>query len=211
MIVHLRQEKTNFDISYRFTQGDQTLCVAQAPFQMGRFDMSIQYAGGPDWQLHFNASEGKTMRERLSFKLFQEGTQVGTLVGATKKTGRLFGGYPYYEISYFGQEYQLYQVGFGSIGLYLCLYQGDRLLAIAEKDLEVINYQDTYTLYLDSPEQFHLMTVALLYYDVISYDDFMKISVHSRKKDCVVTPQRELQQKYDPTFIPRIRERDGNL
>lgn len=207
MIVRLEQEKTNFELTYRFTQGNETICFARSPFQTGKFDMDIRYADGTVRQFHFDSSVGSSLKERLSFKLFENGTRIGTFVGATK--GLFFKGYTYYELEYQGRIYAFYEVGLGTKGLYLCLYDGDRLLAMAGKDRVVKNYQDTYTLYLKSGTDFPLLSAALLYYDVVSYGDFMKLSVHSTKRTIVIARNKELLAKYDPDFIAQVRAIDG--
>lgn len=207
MIVRMEQEKTSLEFTYRFTQSNETICVAQSPFQMGKFDMYIRYVDGAVRQFHFDSSVGDSLKERMSFKLFENGTRIGTFVGATK--GRFFSGYTYYELEYHGRTYALYAVGLGTKGLCLCLYEGDRLLAEAEKDMVVKNHQDTYTLYLESLADFPLLSAALLYYDVISYGDFMDLTVHSVKRTVAVTRNKELLAKYDPDFIAQIRAMDG--
>lgn len=207
MIVKLEQEKTSLEFSYRFTQGNETICYAQSPFQMGKFDMDIRYADGMARQFHFDSSVGSSLKERLSFKLFENGMRIGTFVGATKRL--FFKGYTYYELDYQGRTYALYAVGMGTKGLCLCLYEEDRLLAIAEKDMVVKNHHDTYTLYLESAANFPLLSAALLYYDVVSYDDFLELTMHSTKRTIVITRNKELLSKYDPDFIARIRAMDG--
>ena len=158
-------------------------------------------------QLRFDSSAGGSLKERLSFKLYENGVRIGTFAGATK--GLFFKGYTYYELEYQGRACALYAVGLGTKGLYLCLYQGDRLLAEAEKDMVVKDYKDTYTLYLESAADFPILSAALLYYDVVSYGDFMELSVRSVKRTISITRNKELLAKYDPDFIARIRIMDG--
>lgn len=171
--------------------------------------MGIHYADGMTRQFYFDSGVGGSLKKRLSFKLYENGVRIGTFVGATK--GRFFSGYAYYELEYLGQIYAFYEVGMGTKGLYLFLYEGDRLLAAAEKDMAVKNHRDTYTLYLESAADFPLLSAALLYYDVVSYGDFMELSVRSTKRTIAITRNKELLAKYDPDFIACIRAMDGAL
>jgi hypothetical protein len=212
MIVSMKQEKTNFDLQYRFQSGERTLCVAAAPFERGNLTTTLRFSDGTEQQLYFNPADtrwGGGLHDRLSFKILENGEKIGFLVGATQKTGRLFGGYPYYQVDYREKAYEAYAVGLGKDGIFLCLYRDGRVLSVTEKDLIVHNYQDTYTLYLDREEDFPLTALAVLYYDLTCYGDLMELSVRSVKKYSLHTVQKELLAKYDPDFIPRIRKRDG--
>ena len=212
MIIELIQDKTNFDMSYRFTCGNTVVCTADTPFEVGRLLTTLTFSDNKVQQLYFAPSDtqwGSGLRDRMSFKILQTGQKVGHIYGDTQKTGRIFGSIPYYRIVYFDKEYALYAVGLGKNGIFLCGYQGNELLFIAEKDRTTVNYHDHYTLYLDNDEHFPLAANALLYYDLTCYDDLMKISAYSVKKETLVSTQKELIAKYDPDFIPRIKARDG--
>lgn len=212
MIVSMKQEKTNFDLQYRFQSGECMLCSAAAPFERGNLTTTLRFSDGTEQRLYFNPADtrwGGGLHDRLSFKILEDGKKIGFLVGATQKDGRLFGGYPYYQIDYRENAYEAYAVGLGKGGIFLCLYRDGRLLATVEKDQVVYNYQDTYTLYVDHEEDFPLTALAVLYYDLTCYGDLTELSVRSVKKYVLNTVQKELLAKYDPDFIPRIRKRDG--
>lgn len=203
MIVRMEQTLSNLELAYMFTDSTGVICKALAPFQMGQFDMNISHIDGSVHLFHFNPHVGGSLKERFSFKLFENNVQVGTFVGASK--GRFFKGYTYYEIEFCGQQYSLYAVGMGGKGFYLCLYDGDRLIAMVDKDIVVKNHKDTYTLYLESKNDFKLLAAAILYYDVISYEDFMRLTVHSVKRSYVITRNEELLSKVDLNFIERVK------
>jgi len=46
----------------------------------------------------------------------------------------------------------------------------------------------------------------LIYYDITAYGDVMEIALHSTKEKWVNTPYKELIEKYDASFISRIKE-----
>ncbi len=209
MIVKLTQKLTNFDVSYAFERDNTIICKAFAPFQMGRFDMNIKRNDGTDYYLRLNPRQGNSLKERFTFRLYDGDSEIGTFVGVTKKTGRFFGGYQYYQIGYQGVPYEMFAVGLGTQGLYICLYQAGKLVSMAEKQLTVVDYQDVYHLYLSSEEFFPVFATSLMYYDVISFGDFMEITTHSRKTRVPITTNQELRNKYDPTFIPRIIDMEG--
>lgn len=51
--------------------------------------------------------------------------------------------YPYCQLDYENESF-LYEVGLGYKGLYLCIYQGEHLIAIVDKELIVKNYKDRF-------------------------------------------------------------------
>ena len=140
--------------------------------------------------------------------MFENNTVVGKLVGRTKKTGFLKA-FAYYEFQYDNNVYYGYEVGFGSKGLYLCIYQEEELIAIVDKKLRVVNYRDVYTAYMLNDEDLKVVVPFVVYYDSVAYGDVMEVAVLSVKEKRVNTIQKELIEKYDSSFIELIKERDG--
>lgn len=204
MIAEVRQEKTNFDISYVIRSGGLLLGRAAAPFPQGRIDMNIQM-GNNTYFFQLDPSVGGKLRESCAFRLYEDGRQIGRFMEAGKRTGIIFG-YQYFQIQFRETEYQLYPVGFGRDGLYLCLYQGDRLVAMVDKELTTINFRDVYHLYLEREEDLLVLAAATLQYDVLFYGDFGEIRTYSKATKLVYATNNELISKYDPDFIPRIKQ-----
>ena len=210
MIAALEQTKTNFDLEYRLSVGGRALCTAAAPFRRGEMTVEFTFAGGESHTLYFNPGDrtwGGSMADRLSFKILEDGALAGRIRGASQRTG-LLRAYPYYEVEYRGRRYEAYEVGLGARGLYLCLYEGERPVAMAAKALTVTDYQDRYTLYLQREELLALTAMVTVYYDLTCYGDLMELSVHSVKEYRRNTVQKELLDKYDPAFIPGVLARE---
>jgi len=208
MILYIQQTKTNFNMEWLVSKGDELICKAEAPFERGQFRTSFRYCDNREQSTYFNpmdTSFGRGLAERMSFKIFEAGGHIGHIVGRTQKTGKFFGAYPYYEFMYLGEEYRGYEVGFGSRGLFICFYKGDTLLAVADKQLRVVNFKDVYTAYIEDENIVPLFIPFLMYYDVTQHGDVMDIAVASIQHKRVDTIQKELIAKYDPSFIPRIQ------
>ncbi len=212
MILYIQQTKTNFDMEWMVTDKTGALYAGcRAPFEQGRFQIGITYGDDTFQRLYYNPSDttwGSKLVDRLSFKLFDAEKKIGHLVGKTQKTGFLKA-YAYYEYLFNGETYYGYEVGFGSKGLYLCLYRGDRLIAIVDKVLRVVDYKDCYTAYIEREEDAKILLPFVLYYDSTAYGDVMEVRAKHVSVKFVNTIQKEVLAKYDPEFIPRIRQAEG--
>lgn len=211
MILSIVQTKTNFDMEWNIFSDKQLMAIAKAPFIKGKFEVEIQSAQFPKVSLYFNPSDttwGNKLTDRLSFKILIGNNKVGSLVGQTQKIGFLKS-YPYYLICYNDDTYYGYEVGFGAKGLYLCIYRNEQLIAIVDKKLRVVNFKDTYTAYLENDDDAMIVSLFVVYYDTTAYGDVMEIAVRSVKERRVNTIQKELIDKYDANFIPKIKAKHG--
>ena len=206
MIFTMKQEKTNFSMSWKVEEKGSTIAEIEAPFIRGQFIAEIR-RGDKVQKLFFNPRDtrfGTGLEERMAFRIHEDNAPVGKMVGRTMRTGRLLGGYPYYEVDYRGEAYSGYEIGLGREGLYQCLYKGDQLIFTAEKALKTVNYQDHYEGYLLDRKDLDVALPFLVYYDVIEYGDLMEVSMGSVKKKVVHTVSKELKAKFDPDFIPKV-------
>lgn len=212
MILNIQQIKSNFDMKWlAFDKNEEIFSCVEAPFVTGKFEAKATFYDSNTVNMYYNPydnSYGTKWADRLSFKFLSNNALVGNVVGKTKKVGFLKS-YPYYEMTFNNETYYGYEVGFGSQGLFLCIYKGDELIAIVDKKLRVINYKDSYTAYIKD-ESYAIVTVLLVtYYDVITYGDLLQIALFSLSEKRVNTFQKDLIAKYDPDFIPRIKTQDG--
>ena len=207
MIFELEQVNTNFDMSWFGVKDGHAFLVALAPFEKGRLRVKIDYPKDKHQMLCFDpldTTEGKTLNDRLSFKVYEEDERKGTITGKRKSCKGFLQSYNYLAFTYGEENYYLYEVGFGHKGLYLCVYQEDHLIAIADKALVVKNYRDMYKVYAEDEANLQAILPLLLQYDLTAHGDLMEISLYSKKKKIVNTIQKELKEKYDPAFVERI-------
>lgn len=211
MIVDIEQLKTNFDMSWIAKTGSSVISRAEAPFIKGKFQVKIAVSAEEQLDLYYNPMDttwGTKLSDRLSFKLFKGTELIGKIVGKTKKIG-LMKSYAYYEFLIGNDYYYGYEVGFGKAGLYFCIYHENNLIAIVEKMLRVVNYQDHYRVYMVSSDDLKIVFPFVVYYDVTSYGDIMEVAVKSVKVKYVKTIQKALIEKYNPDFIAKIKRMDG--
>lgn len=214
MIFEIMQAKTNFNMVWIAEQNKKSLATAISPFEKGQLNIIIDYNEEKKQRLYYNPNDverGASFVERMTFKLFEGERKIGTIVGKNQKVKGFLQSYPYRVMDFEGDNYFLYEVGFGNDGLYLCIYKENELIAIADKDLKVVNFQDKYTVYaLDNSHMTKIMPL-IMHYDITAHGDMMEISIRSVKRKKVNTVQKELIAKYDSTFIPMIKQNDGLL
>ena len=214
MIFDLEQVNTNFDRSWFGVKDGHAFLVALSPFEKGRLRVKIDYPKDKHQVLCFDpldTKEERMLSDRLSFKVYEEDERKGMIVGKTKSCKGFLQSYSYLALAYGEKNYYLYEVGFGHKGLYLCVYQEDHLIAIADKALVVKNYHDMYKIYAEDEANLQAILPLLLYYDLITHGDFMEVSLYSKKKKVVNTIQKELKEKYDPAFIERILHSERSM
>ncbi len=211
MICDIVQTKTNFDMKWTILSKGDNIAEAEAPFMPNMFIAEVRTSLGLRKIIHDpnDTSFGNSLTDRLTFRVFDKNHYIGHIVGRTQKVKQIFGSYPYYEYVDNGVTYLIYEVGFGQKGLYLCVYQDEQLLCIIEKELVTLNFRDKYKCYLSEPTLLPILVAFVIYYDAVNYGDFMNISAYSKSRSVVNTFQKELKEKYDPTFIPRIKAMHG--
>ena len=207
MIVEIVQTKSNFDMQWEVREKDYHIGKCSSPFEQGRFCVDVNLSGYKPMKLYYNPADttwGSHLSDRLSFKVFREDEKVGAIVGKTKKTGFLKA-YAYYDFLLDGKQYYGYEVGFGREGLFLCVYREEKLIAIVEKSLRVVNFKDKYTAYVENPVDLNVVLLLSIYYDATAYGDVMEIAVASIKEKRVNTVQKELKEKFDQKFMDKIK------
>ena len=211
MILQIKQERTNFGMSWVLSQNGERKGYAQAPFEKNKFQ--VFFDDNCDKRLYYNPRDltwGKKLTDRLSFKYFESSMLVGTIVGCTKKLGFLKS-YAFYEFKCKDKIYYGYEVGFGKGGLYFCIYQNEILIAIVEKELKVINYRDSYIVYTMNSDLINVIFPFVIYYDATAYGDVLEVAVRSVKVKRVNTIQPELKNKFDASFIEAAKQEDNHL
>lgn len=212
MIFQLEQIKTGFNMAWITDAKGASVATAICPLQRGQVNVNIDYPDGSSQRLYYNPSDtsmGSSLLDRLTFKLYVGDEMVGSIVGKNQKVKGLFQSYPYRNMNFQGNNYYLYEVGFGKKGLYLCIYRDEKLIAIADKELKVVNFQDKYTVYALDQRDIPAIMPLLMHYDMTAHGDVMEIAVRSVKWKSVNTIQKELIAKFDPEFIPRVKRLDG--
>lgn len=122
--------------------------------------------------------------------------------------------YYFKEIEYKNHIFRSYEIGMGSDGYFTMLYDGNRVVGAVSKDNVVYMNKDTYSVYMeDDMNILMIMIILTLRWDADISEGYANSTRNDeltiKRIDKIITPQEELVAKYDPTFIPRIKQRDG--
>lgn len=120
-------------------------------------------------------------------------------------------GYDYYGLAFNDMNFQIFEVGLGGDQHYLCFYKDDKLISIVHKHMRVINNLDTFTAYLEDEEYLSAVCIFTLYLDELDYYNSNEVVVHKESNEEYISSNEELNKKFDPTFIPRIKAKMGMI
>lgn len=144
--------------------------------------------------------------ELVTWDVFTEGIKTGATLTKGVKVKGFLQSYIYDVFQYKGNIYSCYEVGFGNKGIYICFYKNDELVAVVDKQLRVVNFQDKYTCYLLNEEDYPAVMAYTVQYDSNKFfadtEDNHYYTVQNHRLDTI---QKEVLAKYDATFIDKVK------
>lgn len=209
MIVSFTQTSASLEPSWTFKTGEIDLAVAYAPYDMVKTEIFLQNTSDINLRMYFNPldkSFGSKWENRLSYHIFENDIYSGHIVQRIK--GRFFKAYNYIEMIYGGTTYHAYEVLQGKQGTFLCIYHGETLIAMVEKDYKVVDYLDIYTLYFKDPAYFKVIALLSLYYDMTHHGGVKRHGHSMVSRNLAKTYKKELLSKYHPAFIEEVKSQD---
>lgn len=127
----------------------------------------------------------------------------------TKKILFLPIGYEYDEIEYNGRIFTIYESGLGANQHFFSLYENNCVVAVIHKDDRVINYLNTYTLYAENSVNMDMALIYAMFLESTAFCDRTAGLGYSDVNIPHYSAQKELRDKYDPSFIQRVKMNDG--
>lgn len=177
--------------------------VANAKAATAHLGQGVLNVGNDKYELSFEGLR--------SVNVTQNGSSFCTITPklcVTKKVLFIKTGYEYYEISTLEGFFTVYESGLGFNQHFYSLYRDGGVTAVIHKPDRVENFLDTYLCYLEDDSLFTVVCLYCLflecaqYFDVDSFDNGINDTQ-------TITAQQELKDKYDPSFIPRIKAKHG--
>lgn len=218
MIIRCIQTMRQPDPEYSFFNGN--LEIGKALGKTPRIPPMI-IVNGKQYELSQDFYNGLNDHGQIATEItdiFQIDRKVGQFYsqveGTSSKSFLGFSlGYGYTAIEFAPTQHRLraYDVGLkGKDQHYICIYRDQQTVAIIHKDQKVKNYKDTYTLYFEEHDLLDILCIFTVHFDCWRYPDYGKVIGSRTGKQHFVTPTKELQSKYDPSFIPRILKLEEN-
>lgn len=157
----------------------------------------------------------KLHREKLADKtatqvsdILKDGNRFGFIypdLVAKKKVLFISFGYEYFNYSFNGNEYTVYEIGLGQSQHYICVFNENETVGIIHKEDKKHNHCDKYVIYALDEALLLDLSILTLYFDCIRYPDHGEFTGESYVDDSFLTTQKELNEKYDPTFIAKVK------
>lgn len=132
--------------------------------------------------------------------------EISSKVFVTKKILFLPIGYEYNEVLYRGRTYHMYESGLGANQHFFSIYFEGKTIAVIHKDDRVVNYLNTYTLYAETEEEMEVALICTMFLESTAFCDRTAGIGYKVEDSPYYTTQKELRDKYDPNFIPMIKE-----
>lgn len=164
--------------------------------------------------LIFNNSEYSVQVKNIGKVVFDcDDVPVGEITAKLEVTKRVLffkTGYDFYQLSYLNNEYHIYEVGLGANQHYYCFFKNGATVAVINKIDRVINHLDKYICYIMPDEVFIPTCLFCVFLECAAYYDIDAIG-NSDKTEVFLTRQKELIEKYDPSFIQRVKDQENNI
>lgn len=161
----------------------------------------------------YNGSDYSAITQNISTAIFiKNGAEIGSItqcLEVTKKILFLKTGYEYYKVLNDQNRYLLFESGLGKNKHFYSLYLSGNVVGVIHKDDLVQNYKNTYTLYAISDSVMLVLLLCTIFLESTAYCDRSSAVGNMYDNTPYYTRQKELTEKYDPTFIPRIKAMDG--
>lgn len=112
-----------------------------------------------------------------------------------------FSGSMTYTIEWAGRQFTMYDVGLGSAGIKLPIFDGDRQVALVEKDGTVQDMLDRYEVYTIEDTLFPMTVLAALYYDRENFSDRGKQAQASVRSTTTFSLSDKQLARYDEAWV----------
>lgn len=112
-------------------------------------------------------------------------------------------GWEYYELITPEKTYQIYETGLGADKHFYSFYEHDQVVAIIHKSRRSKAFLDTYTFYMKEEQHLEAVSLYCLFLESTQYYDMDATGNESSATE-TITMQKELKEKYDPTFIEQV-------
>jgi len=208
MIVKFNQIERQPHPKYEFTYNGKTIATAKGLVAEECPTIDIN---GVEYRIPLESYKGKDDFGNSVphiYNIMKTGNNIGIIyqgLVTQKKVLFLQFGYGYYCLKLSNQTYYGYEIGFGEDEHYLCIKQNEKTISIVHKTDKVINYLDTYTMYLEKEEDLIVGMLFAMYFENTNYANLGEVTDNGTEDTSCLTVQKALNAHYDSTFIPRIK------
>ena len=203
-----------------YNKTDKLICKAVLNFDDEKRWVIVNFSNGLSIKMLYDEKYNKKhfskkvkgfwnkMREKSSYRLFINESYVGFSNISSKKINDKVG-YSANELVFYDNKLTCYDVALGKEGRYSVIYKNDsEVVATIDKNLKIIDHEDSYIVYLDNPDYYYASVLQTIYWDITEFVNISAIS-KSLSYSFVYDPREAQRNKYDPGFIQRVKALDG--
>ncbi len=141
-------------------------------------------------------------KRSLSAYYFDSSGNINNIFYCFKNNKNIFNNITFWRILVGEDEYELYEVGRGKQGTYYCVIENNNTKAIIVKKTKVMLSKTGYELYCENDFPIELLIAINLFIDLTKYK-----TTELYTNQTLHTFQKDLKNKYDPSFIPKIKDK----
>lgn len=204
MIINVKQTRSNRGTDFVFSV-PENLELYHAQVRLGRESSDIALIQNDERILMLSSEEvpidvmGILFRDKVLYNIKKlNGDICGEI--ALKVVKKFLAGYKYIQINFNAELLNCYEVGMGKEGKFVCIYIGDRQVALIEKSNVVYDNLDSYKIYLEDEKYMQIVCLYLVYYDHATSANSNEFADKSKKTSYEYSPNKELKSKYNPQF-----------
>ncbi len=200
----MKQTRSNVDDDFVFSVSEN-LELYHAQVRLGREGPDIALIQNNEQILLLSSDEvpidvmGILFRDKVLYNIKKlNGDICGEI--ALKVVKRLLAGYKYIQINFNAELLNCYEVEMSKEGKYICIYIGDRQVALIEKSKVVYDNMSSYKIYLKDEKYIQIVCLYVAYYDHATSANYDEFVYKSKKTSCEYSPNKDLRSKYNPEF-----------
>lgn len=147
-----------------------------------------------------------------SFPIMSNNEQVGYVVQKFNKTGKFLcfdTGYSFYEFKCKNDVFAVYDIGLGKNQHYYQFEKFNKTVAIIHKPDRVVNRKDYYMCYSEDEKMILPMSLWCLFLEASAYYDINVAGEGNVVTNKAYKSQKITREKYDATFISKIKALEG--
>jgi len=175
--------------------------------KFGEIGFNIQL-GEKTVQLNqYNILGALTKRKENEVAKIYNGQEESMIYYCTQKGSNFFNGIFFWKVCYEDRSYEVYEVGHGRKGIYYCIWSQGKTIAIISKEMHTKNFESNYFVFCEEDVPCELLVSINIFIDITRYFP----SEAGEEFHALNTWQKELKNKYDPDFIPRIMAMEKDI
>lgn len=119
----------------------------------------------------------------------------------------------YWNMSFENRNFKLYEIGFGSKGLYFVIKEKEKTIAIISSSMVVKNFKDSYELFIENDKDSIIAILCCVYWNLYRGTNFLKddISGVNTINKVLNTVSKEIINKMDYEFINKISQAENYI